>query len=327
MALTDSFGRTHTYLRISLTERCNLRCTYCMPAEGVPLTPRAHLMTAEEIDAIATEFVRLGITKIRLTGGEPLVRKDAADIIERLGRLPVELTLTTNVLLVPRFLNVFAGAGVRSLNVSLDTLNPQRFEAFTRRKGFEETLRNIDLLLENGFRVKSNAVIMRGQNDDELLDFVRWTEHKPIHVRFIEFMPFDGNRWQWDKVFSYREMLERIQAELPTEKLTDAANDTAKAYRVPGYQGTFAVISSMTNHFCGTCNRLRLTANGKVRNCLFSDEETDVLTALRAGQAIEPIIRAAVQRKKQAHGGIQELAQLGEGHPELPGRSMILIGG
>ena len=327
MPLTDTHGRTHDYLRISLTERCNLRCTYCMPAEGVQLTPRSHLMTADELVAIASTFVEHGITKIRLTGGEPLVRKDAADIILRLSKLPVELTLTTNALLVDRFIDTFKEAGIRSLNVSLDTLRPERFEHFTRRTGFEKTMANIDLLIREGFRVKSNAVILPGKNEDELLDFVRWTEHVPVHVRFIEFMPFDGNRWEWEKVFSYQQMLNVIGAELPYEKLQDAKNDTAKAYRIPGYAGTFAVISSMTNHFCSTCNRLRLTANGNIRNCLFSDNEVDLLTPYRHGANILPLIQQSVAAKHAKHGGISELEQLSDGHPELPGRSMILIGG
>jgi pyruvate-formate lyase-activating enzyme len=194
-SLTDRFGRRHTYLRISLTERCNLRCFYCMPAEGIELRPRQHFMRATELLTIARTFTDMGVRKIRLTGGEPLVRSDAAEVILGLGQLPVELAITTNGVLVDRFVDTFRNAGIRSVNISVDTLQPDRMERITRRDHFHRIMANIRLLLDEGFHVKVNMVVMRGVNDDEVTDMVEWTRSEPLHIRFIEFMPFNGNLW------------------------------------------------------------------------------------------------------------------------------------
>ncbi len=328
--LTDSFGREHTYLRISLTERCNLRCTYCMPAEGIQLSPKSHLMSFEEIYTIAKLFVDHGVTKIRLTGGEPLVRKDAATILEKLASLPVELAITTNAVSVDRFVDTFKKCGIQNINVSLDSLQPEKFKQVTRRDEFERTYNNILLLIKEGFNVKMNAVLMKGFNDNEVVDFVQFTKNHPVAVRFIEFMPFDGNAWKLDKTVSYQEIMQQVNFHFPEGKvirLQDAPNDTSKNYKIEGYKGSFAVISSVTNPFCDTCNRLRLTANGQLKNCLFSASETDLLTPLREGKSIEPIIKEAVHAKFKVRGGMDTLDKLQ--NPDLHGknRSMIAIGG
>lgn len=328
--LTDRFGRRHDYLRISLTERCNLRCFYCMPEEGIALRPKAHFMRTEEVLQLAETFVGMGVRKIRLTGGEPLLRKDAEEVIRGLGKLPVELAITTNGVLVDRFMDVFRESGLRSVNVSLDSLRPDRMAAISRRDYSTRIMDNIMLLKNNGFKVKVNMVVMRGTNDDEVTDFIAWTRHEPLHVRFIEFMPFDGNRWDWEKGVSQEEILTRTVERfgpMGFERITDSPNDTARNYRLKGAAGIFAIISSVTNPFCDTCNRIRLTADGKLKNCLFSGTETDLLTALRNGEDVRPLIISSVLEKKAMRGGMDSFAQLSD--PSLHGgnRSMVAIGG
>ncbi len=327
--LTDTFGRKHNYLRISLTERCNLRCTYCMPAEGIQLSPKEHIMTYEEIYTIAAAFVKLGVTKIRLTGGEPLVRKDAATIIEKLASLPVELTLTTNGVIVDRFVDLFKKSGIKNLNVSLDSLDANKNKDITRRSYFDKVYQNILLLVKEGFNVKVNCVLMKGFNDNETIDFINLGKELPLHIRFIEFMPFDGNRWNMDKMVSLQEILSEVNATFTKDeiiKLKDAPNDTTKSYQIKGYQGTFAIISSVTNPFCDGCNRIRLTANGQIKNCLFSSAESDLLTPLRNGKSINPIIDKAIQAKFKIRSGMDTLDKFKkiDGHNN---RSMITIGG
>ncbi len=327
--LTDTFGRKHNYLRISLTERCNLRCTYCMPAEGIQLSPKEHIMTYEEIYTIAKEFVNLGVTKIRLTGGEPLVRKDAALIIEKLASLPVALTLTTNGVIVDKFIDHFKKCGIRTLNVSLDSLDTKKNTDITRRNYFEKVYQNIMLLVNEGFTVKVNCVLMKGFNDNEIIDFINFSKKLPLHIRFIEFMPFDGNRWNMDKMVSLQEVLSEVQANFKKEeiiKLEDAPNDTTKSYKIKGYQGTFAIISSVTNPFCDGCNRIRLTANGQIKNCLFSSKESDLLTSLRAGKSITAIVQKAIQTKHKIRNGMDTLDKFKQ-IDEHNNRSMITIGG
>ena len=289
--LKDTFGRQHDYLRISLTDNCNFRCAYCMPDEEIDTLPEVRLMQADEIFTLASIFTDLGVKKIRLTGGEPLIRKDAAAIMERLSSLPVELTITSNAFLADRFISTFRKAGMRSLNVSLDTLHADKFVLLTRRDKFQQVWNNIQLLLREGFRVKLNCVVMKGVNSDEICQFVELTKALPLHVRFIEFMPFDKNNWQDKRVFTWHEILEAVSEKYIFKKLTDDPHDTAKKYRVPGHMGTFAVISTMSAPFCSTCNRMRLTADGKMKNCLFSSGETDLLQALRRGEDVEQLIR------------------------------------
>lgn len=325
--LTDTYNRLHNYLRISLTDNCNLRCFYCMPEEEHSFTPSARLMQAREIEDLAKIFVTAGVTKIRLTGGEPLVRKDAGDIILALSKLPVELSLTTNGTQVHHFVDVFEHAGIRSINISLDTLLPEKFEQITRRDQFELVWQNIQLLLQRKFHVKVNVVVMKGLNEMELLNFVAWTKDVPVHVRFIEFMPFSGNRWTSNKVVTLQEMLSTIAEAYDFVPLKGEKNDTAKKFRVPGHAGTFAVISTMSAHFCGDCNRIRLTADGKLKNCLFSKAETDLLTPLRRGEEVLPLIHQTILKKERQLGGQFspdfELLQ----SERLQNRSMISIGG
>jgi GTP 3',8-cyclase len=325
--IVDRFNRIHNYLRISLTDNCNLRCFYCMPEEDYDFTPSSRLMHAGEIESLAKIFVAQGVNKIRLTGGEPLVRKDAAKIISSLGQLPIELAMTTNGTRIHEMLAVLQDAGLRTINISLDTLQPDKFLLITRRDLFHQVRSNIELLLHHQFNVKINVVVMKGLNDDEINDFIGWTTHIPVQIRFIEFMPFDGNRWTSNKVVSLHEILETISQKYPFLPVQGSANDTAKHYTVPGHAGSFAVISTMSQPFCGSCNRMRLTADGKLKNCLFSTGETDLLSALRRGEDVLPLIQANIQSKAKELGGqFSGTFQKLEAHT-LHNRSMITIGG
>ena len=323
----DSYKRIHNYLRISLTDNCNLRCFYCMPEEEYVFTPASHIMQADEIEQLAKIFVQHGVNKIRLTGGEPLVRKEAADIMLRLSKLPVRLTLTTNGTRLHEFIDVMKQAGIHSLNVSLDTLQPEKFNLITRRNQFRQVYDNIQLLIKNNFHVKINVVVMKGLNDGEINDFIQWTKDTPVHVRFIEFMPFAGNKWTGNKVFTWKEILFVIEENYSFLPLKNEVHDTAKAYIVPGHAGTFAVISTMSAPFCSACNRMRLTADGKMKNCLFSGKETDLLAALRNGDDIVPLIQQSIYSKAKELGG-QFTTNFKQLHAEdIHNRSMITIGG
>ncbi len=325
----DGHGREHHSLRISIVDKCDLRCTYCMP-EDQRFLPRHELMTREEIALLARIFVRqFGINKIRITGGEPLVRPDVAAIVGDLSSLPVKLGLTTNGMLLHRHLNDLMLSGLKTINISLDTLQQERFDRITRRQGVDRVLDNIMRALGLGLRVKLNMVVMRGINDDEIIRFVDLTRDHPIHVRFIEFMPFRGNRWGRERVYTYAEMIDRICGTHPIEKLQDEPSSTAKSFRVQGWLGTFAVISTVTDPFCGNCDRLRLTAEGRMRNCLFARTETDLLTPLREGKDISALIRENVLAKHAMLGGLPPFrseSQEAVLH-DLSVRPMVAIGG
>lgn len=330
--LKDSFGRIHDYLRISLLDKCNFRCLYCLPhsphnKNGFQSKHESSLMTAAEIEMFADAFVKLGVKKIRLTGGEPLIRKDAKEIIRRLSKFPVELTLTTNGSQIDEFIDTFEEAGIISVNVSLDSLHAETFHKLTGRNEFEKVFRNIQLLLDKQFHVKVNVVVMNGINETDIRDFIEWTKNARVHIRFIEFMPFPGNHWQPDKLITYKEILQSIQDHYPEiEKLNDGVHDTAKKFRVKDHAGTFAVISTMSEPFCGGCNRMRLTADGKMRNCLFSKTETDLLSSLRAGNDITPLILECLFGKHYMLGGHDE-QRWATSHSESKERSMLAIGG
>lgn len=325
--IEDSFGRVHDYLRMSLTDNCNFRCFYCMPEEEYDFTPTSRLMQPDEIVALAKIFVAQGVKKIRLTGGEPLVRKDAAAIILALGKLPVELVMTTNGTRIAEMLPILKEAGIKTVNISLDTLQPDKFLLITRRDVFHQVRSNIELLLQEKFIVKVNVVVMKGLNDGEIRDFIEWTRHNPIQVRFIEFMPFSGNKWTSNKMFSYQQILDEIGKDFSVLPVKGAPHDTAKGFMVPGHEGSFAIISTMTAPFCSTCNRMRLTADGKLKNCLFSDGETDLLSALRNQEDVLPLILASIWSKKKELGGqmVPNFEELDAN--AINNRSMITIGG
>ncbi|KAK4414397.1 GTP 3',8-cyclase, mitochondrial [Sesamum alatum] len=325
--LADTFGRLHTYLRISLTERCNLRCQYCMPADGVELSPSPQLLSQNEIVRLANLFVSSGVSKIRLTGGEPTIRKDIEDICLQLSNLSglKTLAMTTNGITLANKLPRLKECGLSLLNISLDTLVPAKFEFMTRRKGHERVMKSIDAAVELGYNpVKVNCVVMRGFNDDEICDFVELTREKPINVRFIEFMPFDGNVWNVKKLVPYSEMLDIVVKQFTgLQRIQDHPTETAKNFSIEGHQGTVSFITSMTEHFCAGCNRLRLLADGNFKVCLFGTSEVSLRDPLRRGaddNELRDIIGAAIERKKAAHAGMFDLAK-------TPNRPMIHIGG
>lgn len=284
-------------------------------------------MQPDEIDHIAALFVQLGVKKIRLTGGEPLVRKEAGDIIRRLGKYPVELTMTTNGVRLHEFATDLQTAGLRSINISLDTLQAEKFLLLTKRDNFQKVYDNIHRMAALGLRVKVNVVAMKGVNDNEINDFVALTRELPLHIRFIEFMPFTGNHWDHAKVIGLQEILDIVAQQYAFEPIRHKKHDTAKNFQVAGHAGTFAVISTMTTPFCGDCNRMRLTADGKMKNCLFSKTETDLLGALRRGEDLVPLIKACIGAKAAERGGqfTEDYTHTDPQHIE--NRSMIAIGG
>lgn len=328
--LTDDFGRKHNYLRISLLEKCNLRCTYCMPADGIELSPKASLMTADEIFSIARTFVENGVDKIRLTGGEPLLRKDFPEIIAKLSTLGVSLSITTNGILIDRHIDVLKQFNVNKINLSLDTLVSSKFHSVTLRNQFEKVVDNLHLLLNHDFQVKVNVVLIKGFNENEIIDFVKLTQFLPISIRFIEFMPFAGNQWDRSKMISQNEILSELEKAFSPEeiqKLEDEKNFTARTYQIKGFQGNFGIISSITNPFCDSCNRIRLTANGKIKNCLFSNAETDLLTPFRNGESITNLISESIKNKKKVRSGMVTIEEMDDPGLHFDNRSMIAIGG
>ncbi|KAG5930599.1 hypothetical protein E4U53_002204 [Claviceps sorghi] len=307
--LTDKFHRQHDYLRISITERCNLRCVYCMPAEGVPLSPNRELLTTPEIIMLSSIFVSQGVSKIRLTGGEPTVRRDIVPLMQQIGALRVrglkELCITTNGISLRRKLDSMVEAGLTGINLSLDTLDPWQFQIMTRRTGFDAVRGSIDRILEMnklgaGIKLKVNCVVMRGVNDGQVLPFVEMTREKDLEVRFIEYMPFDGNRWNKNKMLGYSEMLEMIREQhAGLQKVVDHKNDTSKAWHIPGFAGRIGFITSMTHNFCGTCNRLRITSDGNLKVCLFGNAEVSLRDILRRCNNGDPIDAQAYEAMKQ----------------------------
>lgn len=324
--LKDNFGRVHEYLRISLLETCNFQCNYCMPDSKPDCIQ--YRMEPDEIIQIARIFAEKGIRKIRLTGGEPLLRKDLRKILQGLHLLPVKLAITTNGFLIDKHIQSLLDFNVHQVNVSLDSLHPQNFFSITHRDVFSKVWDNIHLLLKHNFLVKINVVVMRGQNHQEIRDFILLTQNLPIQVRFIEYMPFCGNKWNAADVFTHEEIANEIKGFPGAELVPNIhPSETAKTWTIPGHIGTVATISTLTDSFCGGCNRIRITSDGKMKNCLFSKDETDLLTALREGNDIRLLLENNLKLKYFSRGGQIQKA-LHEINPfEIENRSMNRIGG
>ncbi len=324
--LVDSFGRPHTYLRISVTDRCNLRCTYCMPPQGIDWKPREEILTFEEILRLARVLDGHGIRKIRLTGGEPLVRTELEQLAQSLSALPhlEHLTLTTNGILLKQKAKVLKRAGVTGITVSLDTLRRERFEAITKRDYLPAVQEGIEAVFAAGFNaLKINVVVMAGVNDDELLDFMALTHDRPIHVRFIEYMPFQDNQWSQGGLLPYAEMRRLIETRYTLIPQTQEASAVSKDFTLPGFAGQVGFVTSMTQSFCGTCNRIRLTADGAIKSCLFHPSEVSLRDAMRNGatdESLIALIQKALWQKQAAHLPMEELAR-------QDNRPMIAIGG
>ena len=320
MELLDTFGRAHTYLRISITDACNFRCTYCTSGKTFPVTPRSQWMLPHEIQEIAETFISLGVKKIRITGGEPLVRKDAAEIFERLATLPVELAITTNGVFLPKFLPQFEQIGLKKINVSLDSLDPLEFYRIVGVDDFQKVKNGIQEAVEKDFEVKINSVPTQATSKKEIIDFISLTKKQKVEVRLIEMMPFAGNDWDRNQVLTKSEILEMIGTECSFSEIPKHPEETSQRYQIDGFEGYFGIISTVSDPFCSGCNRLRITADGKMKNCLFGTREDDLLLALRAGENLKPIIQANVLAKYQQTGG-QKLSS------NMENRSMIAIGG
>lgn len=297
-----------------------------MPEEGIALRDRSEFITQEELFEFVDTFIDLGVKKIRLTGGEPLLKKNFAQIFEYLNQKGVELAITTNGILLDKYWDLLQDSNLKTLNISIDSLQEERFNAITRRKFFDRVLGNIHEAIKRGFNVKLNAVLIKGENDDEIVDFAELTKDLDVAIRFIEFMPFDGNNWDWSKTVSYQTIVSQLQFEYgdKVSQLETEKNGTSKRFKVSGYKGEIGIISSVTNPFCDSCNRIRLTADGKIKNCLFSSEELDLLAEMRKGKDIKSIIATSIQNKHAERGGLKPFD---DNSFSSDNRSMTTIGG
>ena len=329
MSLIDSFGRVHNNLRISVTDRCNIRCFYCMPAENVQFMERKELLTFEEIERFVRVAVKLGVNKIRLTGGEPLVRRDLSVLVQKLRAIPEihDIGITTNGILLAEQAQDLWDAGLRRINVSLDALNPVKFQEITRREGYEKVIEGIQAAQNVGFDpVKINAVSVRGLTEEEIVPFGKFARETGVELRFIEFMPLDAdNAWERDKVLFAHEIIETLSREIMPLVPLDHQDPSAPAseFQFEDGLGRVGFIASVSQPFCMSCNRFRLTADGKIRNCLFSLEETDIKTLIRTGasdEAIAQAIQQSIAAKKEGH-------EINTARFIQPDRPMYSIGG
>jgi cyclic pyranopterin phosphate synthase len=329
LPLVDSFGRVGTDLRVSLTDRCNLRCSYCMPAEGLDWLPSAEVLTDDEVvRLIAIAVQRLGVEEVRFTGGEPLIRRGFVDIVARTAALlpRPSMSVTTNGLGLDKVASALAAAGLDRVNVSLDTVRPEVFKAITRRDRFGDVVRGLEAASAAGLNpVKVNAVLLRGHNEDQAPELLRWCISRGYELRFIEQMPLDAQHgWSREAMITAEEILASLEAEFELTPSSQArGSDPAERFLVDGGPATVGVIASVTRPFCGDCDRVRLTADGQVRNCLFAREESDLRSALRGGADDDEIAdrwRAAMWTKRAGHG-IDDESFL------QPGRPMSAIGG
>lgn len=326
-AMVDGFGRTMKYLRVSVTDKCNLRCIYCMPMQGLPWIPKSELLSWEEIRDVVAAMAPMGLERVRLTGGEPLVRRDVPTLVRLLRDVPGirDLSLSTNAVLLADHADALVDAGLDRVNISLDSLRDERLDAIARRSGAAVAIRRgIEAAERVGLDpIKINVVVMRGRNDDEIEAFARTTLERHWHVRFIEVMPTAANlEVSRDREVTCDEVLERISAIDTLEPVEGpTGNGPARYWRFPGAAGTLGVITPMSHTFCDRCNRMRLTADGKLRPCLFGEAHTDLRAALRSGDALRPQIERALRIKPERHflergseigsGGLAALSQTG----------------
>ena len=285
--------------------------------------PKSHIMTFEEIMKLAETFVSLGVDTIRLTGGEPLVRKNVEQLFRDLAKLSVKLKITTNGILLDRFYDLFEEIGLKDINISLDTLDKTKSVFITKRDYYDRIIANINEGLEKGFNIKLNVVLIKDVNDAEITDFIEMTRDRNLSVKFIEFMPFHENKWDASKCVSQQEIIDIVGAKYPLKKLKDPEHSTSHNFQVEGFNGNFGIISTVTNPFCSGCNRLRLTANGQMKNCLFARSETDLLTPLREGKDVTDLILTSIKTKKFSRDGMDTFTS----DEYEQNRAMISIGG
>jgi cyclic pyranopterin phosphate synthase len=336
--LVDTFGRKHQYLRISVTDRCNLRCTYCMPHDGIVWKKKNELLTFEEIIQLAEIFVDMGVDKIRLTGGEPMLRQNLIELVKRLAAIDGlnTLAMTTNATLLADNAQALHDAGLTALNISLDSFQKDKFNAITRRNDFDNVIAGLNAALALDFRaLKLNVVVMAGTNDDEILDFADFAFNQRINVRFIEYMPFKDNQWDAKTVVTYQQMKELIEQKYQLTALSNEPSSVAKDFGLSRLDwasgehlirqsaGSVSFISSMSDSFCSSCNRLRLTSDGSIKSCLFYPAELSLRDAMRTGSSrteIEELIGRALYLKPEAHPPAEAIMV-------SDNRTMIEIGG
>ncbi len=328
--LFDNHNRPINYLRLAVTDRCNLRCFYCMPEEGIHYLPKKELLTYEEIIRLVRLLAEQGVSKIRLTGGEPFVRHDLMNLIRNITALPgiKELHLTTNGILTAPHIPELKKQGLASVNLSLDTLDEERFKMITRRDEVKRVQETYDLLRKHDIPVKINAVVMEGKNTEDILPLIELTKTQPVSVRFIEEMPFNGEGSHYTALtWTYKKIIDHIRIHFPAlEKITDPENSTAYHYRIPGYKGSIGIIAAFSRTFCGTCNRIRITAQGELKTCLYDDGVLNIKHLLRSGitdaELMKELLTVFAQRKKDGF----EAEQSRKNHQPVH-ESMSTIGG
>ncbi len=301
--MIDAFGREITYLRLSVTDRCNLRCKYCMPKDGTKLISHSDILTFEEIEKIVKAFTNLGVKKIRITGGEPLVRPNIMELVNKIGSMPLveDLAITTNGILLKKYGEQLYNAGVRRINLSLDTLNPVTFQDITLKDNLEDVLESLDLVCNMNFHsIKINVVLMGNINENEIKDFINLTKDRKIDVRFIELMPMgEATKFPQDRFISVEKVLEADKNLYPIER--EDISSPAEYYKLPNSKGKIGLIRPMTCKFCVNCNRVRLTSTGQLKLCLHSDIEVDLRKAVRQGDDLEKIILESMSQKPEEH--------------------------
>ncbi len=327
--LTDKFGRSINYLRLAIVDRCNLRCTYCMPENGLPWIKQNELMTDEEMLRICSVFTEMGVDKIRITGGEPFVRKNSIELIQNISQLAglTDLSITTNGLLTEQYIPQLKKCGIQSVNLSLDTLDRDRFFKITRRNSFDKVMRTLDGLLQNNIKVKINTVVMEGENIEDIIPLVALTKDLPIDVRFIEEMPFNGSetdislKWNFTQIYSY------IKDHFPEiQKTEDPKSSTSYNYKIPGFTGSIGIIAAYTRSFCGDCNRIRITPSGILRTCLYEGSGINLKDEIRMGktdEALKNIIISSIHQKPKDGWEAQKQSL----NPSQIHQSMATIGG
>ncbi|WP_153391711.1 GTP 3',8-cyclase MoaA [Chryseobacterium vaccae] len=327
--LTDQFGRHINYLRLAVVDRCNLRCTYCMPENGLTWIKQKDLMTDEEMLRICSVFTKLGVDKIRITGGEPFVRKNCISLIEKISNLKGlnNLSLTTNGLLTEQYIPQLKAAGIQSVNLSLDTLDKERFFRITRRNSFDKVMKTLEALLNHHIKVKINTVVMEGQNIEDLIPLVSLTKDLPVDVRFIEEMPFNGSTTEVSLKWDHAHIYNHIKSQFPEiEKIEDPKSSTSYNYTIPGFMGDVGIIAAYTRSFCGDCNRIRITPTGVLRNCLYEGGGINLKEEMRSGKTDHELknrIINTINNKPKDGWEAEKLSLL----PSQTHQSMATIGG
>ncbi|MCE4064160.1 GTP 3',8-cyclase MoaA [Chryseobacterium gleum] len=327
--LTDQFGRSINYLRLAIVDRCNLRCTYCMPENGLSWIKQNELMTDEEMLRICSVFTEMGVDKIRITGGEPFIRKNSIELIQNISQLAglTDLSITTNGLLTGPYIPQLKEYGIKSVNLSLDTLDKERFFKITRRNSFDKVMKTLDSLLQHDIKVKINTVVMEGENIDDIIPLVKLTKDLPVDVRFIEEMPFNGSetdislKWNFTQIYSY------IKDHFPEiQKTNDPKSSTSYNYKIPGFTGSTGIIAAYTRSFCGDCNRIRITPSGILRTCLYEGTGINLKDEIRMGRTneeLKSIITGSIHKKPKDGWEAQKLSL----KPSQIHQSMATIGG